>query len=632
MGQFATAFGCLAVTACAVAWSGLVWAQDSARSASSPDPAQFSGSPVASVRFEGSSSPWRSRLRSVIATRPNPRWKALLFWRKPPTFDATVAETDRERIAVFYRDRGYYAVVVEPLQVRPRDGRVDVIFSLTEGPRTRVDSIALTVEGEQPPHGEDFRPVLPLQVGDYLDAEPYQASKQYLARWYAARGYAHAQVRATVRLNAQAASATVDLDVRPGASYRHGPTDITVGGRDAVDPKIIRRSLGWKEGDVYDLRKLERTQQDLYATGLFRSVEVYPGFETWTERDEASRYNAPGERDVVPMTTFIKTHSAPPRRLSLGIGWGSEEYLRGTVEWAHRNLFGDGENLSLRVRGSRLGYEGSGTFVDPALFGTRASGSSNISLGRRIEPPYDVKVFHVDFLAERRRRAVRVNLGPVVESARLSGVVEPVRAAYVPDPKLTTVGLQANAIYDTTDNPLDARKGIRTSATVERGFNALGGELAYWQGGLDGRVYLPFGGRWMIATRGELRGIRALGDAIVPLYRRFLTGGSASVRGYPRHVIGFRDPAGHLVGGTDLLLLSVELHYRLNQRVAFVGFGDAGSAPVGDPRRADLVYGAGIGIRYHTIVGPLRADVAYPLTDFPPHTTWRIHASIGQAF
>jgi outer membrane protein assembly complex protein YaeT len=598
---------------------------------SSTDAAQFSGRPVASVRFEGASSQWRSRLRSVIATRPNPWWKALLFWRKPPTFDATAAETDRERIAVFYRDRGYYAVVVEPLQVRPRDGRVDVTFSLTEGPRTRVDAIALTVEGEQPPQGEDFRPVLPLQVGDYLDAEPYQASKQYIARWYAARGYAHAKVLATARLDAQAASATVELNVRTGASYRHGPTDIKVGGRDAVDPKIIRRYLGWEEGDVYDLRKLERTQQDLYGIGLFRSVEVYPEFETWTERDEASRYRV-GDRNFVPMATYIKTLSAPPRRVSLGIGWGSEEYLRGTVEWAHRNLFGDGENLSLRIRGSRLGYEGSGTFVDPALFGTRAGGSSNVSLSRRIEPPYDVKVLHVDLLVERRRGAVRGNLGPVVESARLSGVVEPVRAAYVPDPKLTTVGLQANAIYDTTDNPLDARKGVRSSATIERGFNALGGELPYWQGGLDGRVYLPFGRRWTIAARGELRGIRALGNAVVPLYRRFLTGGSASVRGYPRHVIGFRDPAGNLVGGTDLLLMSMELHYRLNERVAFVGFGDAGSAPVGDLRRADLVYGAGVGIRYHTIVGPLRVDVAYPLTEFPPHTNWRIHASIGQAF
>jgi len=48
-----------------------------------------------------------------------------------------------------------------------------------------------------------------------------------------------------------------------------------------------------------------------------------------------------------------------------------------------------------------------------------------------------------------------------------------------------------------------------------------------------------------------------------------------------------------------------------------------------------MLYTCGAGIRYHTIVGPLRLDFGYKLN--PPESEekvdrWRIHFSIGQAF
>ncbi|MEO5657247.1 MAG: BamA/TamA family outer membrane protein [Nitrospiria bacterium] len=603
------------------------------RSPEAPDPALFGGYPLGHVRFDGASRTWRRPLRSVVATRAPQWWASLLFWRKATRFDPTAAETDRERIVTFYRDRGYYQVEVGLIQVRPDEKTVDVIFPIREGLRVRVAALSLTVEGEKPPKGEDFRAVLPLQAGTAFDADRYGRSKHYLARWYAAQGYAHAKVRGTVQVDAAAATAAVDLDVQTGASYRHGDTEILRTGRYEVDPKIIRRALFWKPGDLYDVRRLSETQQALYATGLFTTVEVYPETEGWTPRDERTRFNALGEREFFPMRTTIRTISGRPRQLSLGLGWGTDDRLRGTVGWAHRNLFGDGEQLSFTARASRLGYEGSGSFVDPALFGTPNRSRSTVALGRRVEPPYDLILFHGEVTAERTlRRGVTVGAGPVFESARLSGVAAPVEARYVPDPHVATVALQANVLYDTTDNPLDAKKGLRGAAAVERGWDSLGGEVRYWQTSLDGRMYLPLGERWMLAGRGQVARITADGAAPVPLYRRYLTGGAAGVRGYGRHVIGFRDPEDHLVGGTSLALFSLELHVRLNKKIEFVGFGDAGQAPDDGAPWADLAYGAGVGVRYHTLVGPLRVDVAYPLTEMPFPTAWRIHASIGQAF
>jgi translocation and assembly module TamA len=65
--------------------------------------------------------------------------------------------------------------------------------------------------------------------------------------------------------------------------------------------------------------------------------------------------------------------------------------------------------------------------------------------------------------------------------------------------------------------------------------------------------------------------------------------------------------------------------------VPFVDFGTASSSSL--PNFDDYVgYGAGIGLRYLTPVGPIRLDVATPLNPRPGDSRWAVYVSIGQAF
>ena len=68
-------------------------------------------------------------------------------------------------------------------------------------------------------------------------------------------------------------------------------------------------------------------------------------------------------------------------------------------------------------------------------------------------------------------------------------------------------------------------------------------------------------------------------------------------------------------------------------------FGGVVFFDVGEVRRqphswtlGDLQFGAGIGVRYHTIVGPLRLDLGFPFEAPRGEPSWQIHFSIGQAF
>jgi outer membrane translocation and assembly module TamA len=59
--------------------------------------------------------------------------------------------------------------------------------------------------------------------------------------------------------------------------------------------------------------------------------------------------------------------------------------------------------------------------------------------------------------------------------------------------------------------------------------------------------------------------------------------------------------------------MSAEMRYRASDTLGYVAFLDAGAAGSNvEPPLDTLSYGAGVGVRYYTGFGPLRADIAVP--------------------
>jgi translocation and assembly module TamA len=105
------------------------------------------------------------------------------------------------------------------------------------------------------------------------------------------------------------------------------------------------------------------------------------------------------------------------------------------------------------------------------------------------------------------------------------------------------------------------------------------------------------------------------------------------VRGYAYKSIGVTGPGGQLVGGRYLVDGSLEARWRINDSFGAVAFLDGGA--VGDaslPSAQDIRFGAGVGIRYYTGFGPLRADIAIPLDRRPGDPSYGLYLGLGQAF
>ena len=98
-----------------------------------------------------------------------------------------------------------------------------------------------------------------------------------------------------------------------------------------------------------------------------------------------------------------------------------------------------------------------------------------------------------------------------------------------------------------------------------------------------------------------------------------------SVRGFDYNSLGPKDVDGNVIGGTNLLVGSVE--YERHLRGNFYGaiFVDAGNAF--DDNDFDSEVGAGLGLKWLSPLGPIRFYLGYPLTD--DDASVRFHLRLG---
>ena len=121
----------------------------------------------------------------------------------------------------------------------------------------------------------------------------------------------------------------------------------------------------------------------------------------------------------------------------------------------------------------------------------------------------------------------------------------------------------------------------------------------------------------------------------VPANKRLYSGGPGSVRGYALNDIGPLDATNDPIGGRSSTEFGAELRWRAFGPFGFVAFAEAGAVYGSSIPKwgRDLQWGAGVGVRYLTKIGPLRLDVAVPLNRRNAvDDSFQILVSLGQAF
>lgn len=204
-------------------------------------------------------------------------------------FTRTAVRADVARIIELYRRQGRFAAVVEPKSVSLDQNRVDVIFEIREGPKSKVRQINI-IGNEVFKDGElrkqmatkEARLLTTLSSNTSYDQDRLAYDQQKLRQFYLTEGYADFRViSAIAELTPDKRDFIITYVVEEGPRYKFGDVTVDSDIRD-FDDKKLASSLSIKKGDWYDAKKVEDTVEQLSeAAGLFgyAFAEVEPDFQ-----------------------------------------------------------------------------------------------------------------------------------------------------------------------------------------------------------------------------------------------------------------------------------------------------------------------------------------------------------------
>ncbi|MEP9360496.1 outer membrane protein assembly factor BamA [Sphingomonas sp. KR3-1] len=204
-------------------------------------------------------------------------------------FTRTAVRADVARIVELYRRQGRFAASVEPKMVSLDQNRVDVIFEIHEGPKSKVRQINIIgnevfsdgkLRGEMATKTASITHLMSSNTSYDQDRLAYDQQK--LRQFYLTNGYADFRViSAVAELTPDKKDFIITYVVEEGPRYKFGPVTVDSAIRD-FDDKKLASALSIKEGDWYNAKAVEDTVEQLSQTaGIagYAFADVRPEFQ-----------------------------------------------------------------------------------------------------------------------------------------------------------------------------------------------------------------------------------------------------------------------------------------------------------------------------------------------------------------
>lgn len=598
---------------------------------------------VKDIRFVGNKAFSHGRLKDIIKTTES-NW--LSFLQTTDIYDPDRVEADRDLLRRFYLKHGYADVrIVSAVgEYDPAKKGFIVTFTIDEGAQYRVGTVDV-VSNVQAIDPASLRGRLKLSAGSVYNADLVEKSVEAMTIEAAKRGFAFANVRPRGDRNFETKTINIAFVVEEGA--RAYIERINIRGNIRTRDYVIRREFDLGEGDAYNRALIDRAERRLKNLNFFKAVKIS---------------NEPGSApDRVVINVDVE--EMPTGEFSVSGGYSTADGFISEVSVADRNLMGRGQfakasvTFGQRTRGFDL------SFVEPYLLGYRMAGGidlfarqnlassyvsydsqtigTNLRLGFALteeiafQPRYSIYQQKLT-LPDQYNNCLTASVKPVVpgNSCYSDGEASlPVRMELANGP-VTTSLVGYTLSYNTLDNIKNPTSGLY--AELKQDFAGVGGDVNFIRSQAEARNYyevLPDVVGVLKVQGGHIAG---WGSKDLRMTDHFKMGPNL-VRGFAPAGIGPRDmtpgTTQDALGGSLYWGASVEAQtplYFLPKEIGIklAAFVDAGSVwdykgptywsqtgetlTVADSNAVRS--SAGIGFLWDSPLGPLRFDLAYPLS------------------
>jgi outer membrane protein assembly complex protein YaeT len=543
---------------------------------------------IGDVAIAGNTAVAAGELRPLVQIAPG-----------DPYYEPRVIQA-RDALALEYLNRGFGSASVAPtLAVSDDRSRVDVLFTIQEGPQTIVDHIL--VVGNRNTDQDvilrelQFRPGQPFGLQDQFESRRRLSALGLFRR---------------VRITELAHGDTNEHDVL--VTVEEAPAT-TIGYGGGVEGYTIRRSTGPGGQPEDHFEFAPRGFFDIGRRNLFganRSVNLYT-------------------------RVSLRPKDAPDNPEEDGTGIGFSEY-RVVATYRQPRWFGPND---MTVTG--VIEQGVRTTFNFARRGINLDAIRRLTPAVRVSGRYSFSSTRT--FDERLSEEDQATIDRLFPRVRLSG-------------------FSGAIARDTRDDVLEPTRGMFISGEGTVAARGLGGQVGFMKGYVQafGFQTLPKTRRVIVASRAAIgladgfeRDVQPLdpdGNPLpgppttvedLPASERFFAGGDSTIRGFALDSVGASGTIsanGYPTGGNAVLLLNAELRFPVWREVGAVMFVDGGNVfrRVTEFDLGDLRASVGFGLRYLSPVGSVRVDLGFNLDRRELGGRLErptvVHFSLGQAF
>jgi translocation and assembly module TamA len=575
---------------------------------------------------------------------------------RPRDYDRVIEEAIADARAAL-RPFGYYAPEISARIIPQDDDATTLELTIDAGQPVRVASVDVRVLGPGSEHRR-FRSWLnawPLTEGSVLNQVSWESAKQAAIDIANDRGYLSAEYSEhaiEIDLENNVADLRLVLDIGP--RFVMGDVDF---GSHELKPGILENIPRFEKGDPYTAELVSRLRTDLWKTGYFDDIAVVE-----IPRPEL---DSPAVDFDVQVETETRNHYTG------ALGWGEDTGFRMQANYSRHPMSSYGDQLDVGIGYQELDDQVTirGRYRKPLRSRARQWWDAEVTLQfenidlevrRDEEDENAIKVARGD-LDEQHYRFGRLLLRNLrsgeaqlfttpfvqyLDNQREFDELEPNI-----DPQFVNDDPDFREWLRGSDRALSVGYGLELVDVQGRRFetvgrrdrawafhsnDAFGSTVEFTQLYVSTRRSYRRGDNLKFHVRAEVgytdaevvnfavetaEGAIAVEQTRLPNYYRFKAGGSMSVRGY-----GFEQLSNNDVGSNNIITGSAEVEYRFLDSWSGAAFVDIGNA-FNDWDDPDLKRGIGVGIRWYSIAGEIRVDVAQAL-DFESKP-WQWHITIG---
>jgi translocation and assembly module TamA len=527
----------------------------------------------------------RSTLLKICHIEYPPIYKV---WKADPIFEEEQISKFVENLKSYAQSMGYYRVKVFPKMTKDT-----IILNIQKHEPIKIKSIKLNKE---------FDSFALFKKGKRFRTKDFTQTKKRITRYLEENGYPTYGMNAKAKVDLDLYQVDIVIKIKKGKKRYFGETDVNNSSK--IDQELITEQIVYEKDELFNILKLEESYDNIYRLGVFSKIQV-----------EADFNNSDGISDV-----GINLEEGETKEILSRLGYDTQDGVRGAVDYIDHNFFGNLREFTTGLKISERGYRAYTGFYDPKIvvpiFG-KFSMRNELSYHDWKFDGYDEALLLEKFTLGRELFRLKHFFGFQHEYNTISS----------DNPDLLSGSYLINSLFyrvviDERDSVMNARNGYYLSFYAEKAMHAIGSEIEYLKLLAEGR-YIKELDPVVVAFKLKVGTL----NHETPLFKHFFTGGAMSNRGYEYRDLG-PHTKGDATGGVGVIDTSLEVRYPLSENFSVVSFFDASTISEEVQKFHDDWYRSyGLGMRYISIIGPLRFDIG-----FQEGGAFALHLGIGQVF